>query len=554
MGRFDKCGRETSDNAKLCGRTKGRTQSSRGKHGKTTLGFFDRKSAASGICAALLVLVCALFAVKLNAGSPHLAPSAPLRVAAPAHMATRTHLAATTSTHTAKAAAGTTPDAYFTRDDYTCYRAEGGAVISQYVGDADALELPAEIDGLPVIGIDDNAFYSSFGLKRITLSDTVTELAQNPFSGCNMLEEILVNEGSSRYKSVDGVLFTTDGTELIAYPAGKQQSSYEVPEGVTRIGDQAFALCNSLTSVTLPSTLTSIGNSAFSMCTELTGVTLPEGVTSIGDGAFSRCFSIKSIVLPGSVSELGGNPFSDCIALAEIQVSEDNSRFTGVDGVLYSKDGTQLLVYPGGKQQGSVQVPEGVTSIGKGAFANCDDLTAITLPSSVTHIGARAFYACESLKDITLPSSVASIGDAAFNHCLSLKSVVLPDAVAELGQNPFFGCDMLEEIQVGEGSRQYKSVDGVLFSIDGTELIAYPAGKRQSGYDVPAGMTCIGDQAFAFCGSLTSITLPSSVTRVGEGAFAGCYSLNELSFCGTEEQWEALDVSDLEPGVVIRFG
>ena len=269
MGRFDKCGRETSDNAKLCGRAKGRTQSSRGKHGKTTLGFFDRKSAASGICAALLVLVCALFAVKLNAGSPHLAPSAPLRMAAQAPMSTRTRLAATTSTHTAKAAAGTTPDAYFTRGDYTCYRAEGCAVISQYVGGADALELPAEIDGLPVIGIDDNAFYSSFGLKRITLSDTVSELAQNPFSGCDMLEEIQVGEGNRQYKSVDGVLFSLDGTELIAYPAGKRQSGYDVPAGVTRIGDQAFAFCGSLTSITLPSSVTRVGEGAFAGCYSL---------------------------------------------------------------------------------------------------------------------------------------------------------------------------------------------------------------------------------------------------------------------------------------------
>jgi hypothetical protein len=114
---------------------------------------------------------------------------------------------------------------------------------------------------------------------------------------------ITVNAGNTVYKSIDGVLYNKEGTILIAYPAGKTATSFTIPNGVTTIGDSAFAFCTGLTSITIPSGVTSIGDSAFSYCTELTSITIPSGITSIGLWAFRGCTELTTINFCGASEE-----------------------------------------------------------------------------------------------------------------------------------------------------------------------------------------------------------------------------------------------------------
>ncbi|WP_235324230.1 leucine-rich repeat protein [Anaeromassilibacillus senegalensis] len=167
------------------------------------------------------------------------------------------------------------------------------------------------------------------------------------------------------------------------------------------------------------------------------------------------------------------------------------------------------MQYPAGKGESVYHISSGVTSIGDGAFVGCNSLTSITIPNSVTSIGGWAFADCERLTSITIPSSVTSIGDLVFSYCYSLTN-----------------------ISVDAGNPNYKSIDGVLFDKNGSTLIQYPAGKDEAVYHIPSGVTSIGDWAFYFCESLTSITIPSSVTSIGSGVFCGCYVLTRLTFSG----------------------
>ncbi|MBQ6708779.1 MAG: leucine-rich repeat domain-containing protein [Clostridia bacterium] len=165
-----------------------------------------------------------------------------------------------------------------------------------------------------------------------------------------------------------------------------------IPDSVTSIGDYAFDGCESLKSVTIPDSVTSIGNSAFKYCKSLTSVTIPDSVTSIGDDAFRYCTNLTSVTIPDSVTSIGNRVFSYCGSLTKITVDTNNKYYLNDEyGVLFNKDKTTLIQYPGGNTRTTYVIPDSVTSIGNYAFAWCDLLTSVTIGNSVTSIGKYAF-------------------------------------------------------------------------------------------------------------------------------------------------------------------
>ena len=220
---------------------------------------------------------------------------------------------------------------------------------------------------------------------------------------CYSLTSVDVPSENANFLSLDGVLFTKDGTVLILYPAGKETALYTVPAEVTVIGDYAFSSSSSLSSVILP-----------------------EGLKSIGIYAFGGCVSLSSISLPKNLMNIGENAFDGCYALTSIDVAFDNPYFLSNDGILFTKDKTSLIRYPAGKQTSSYSVPESVTTICDGAFNSCSSLTSIILPDGLTTIGIGAFSACVLLSSIILPDGLTDINHFMFRECKSLVSIILP--------------------------------------------------------------------------------------------------------------------------------
>ena len=340
------------------------------------------------------------------------------------------------------------------------------------------------------------------------------------------------------------------------------------------IGGFAFSDCKNLTEITIPDSVTEIGSFAFYRCTSLSKVQLSNGLTKIDNYAFYYCTSLTEITIPDSVTEIGYSAFRGCINLTDITISPDNKNFSSVDGVLFSKDMSTLLVYPAGNKCSTYIVPDSVTEIGNSAFGDCTSLSKVklpngltkiggsvfayckslkelTIPDGVTAIGSDAFYYCTSLTEITIPDSVTQIegsafsgcislskvqlpngltkiGDSAFGDCKNLKEITIPDSVTEIGDSAFSGCTSLKEITVSPDNKNYLSVDGVLFSKDMSTLLAYPAGNNRSTYTVPNGVTQIVGSAFSGCTSLTEITIPDGVTEIGNYAFDRCTSLSKV--------------------------
>lgn len=211
-----------------------------------------------------------------------------------------------------------------------------------------------------VTNMSQTAFSNQKGLMDLTLPTDLSSIYLN-VSPCVNLQNIYVPEESACYTSINGVLFSKDKKSIERYPIGRNNIEYNIPEGVTNIGDYAFSGCKSLTSINIPQGVTQIGHCSFENCTNLSQVSLPEGLDIIGAGCFYSCFPLQSINIPSTVTRIGGDDdargaFGYCL----------NLRF--------------------------LQLPEGLTYIGERAFSYCFLLRSINIPSTVNKMPENIFY------------------------------------------------------------------------------------------------------------------------------------------------------------------
>ncbi len=410
-----------------------------------------------------------------------------------------------------------------------------------------------------VTAIEAEAFYGCTGLTTITIPKSVTAIEDLVFEGCISLTAIMLPEsvtaiGEGAFYGCTGLISVNLGSvETIgegAFYGCTGLTAITIPNSVTTIEDWAFENCTGLTAITIPNSVTAIEDWVFEDCTGLTAITIPNSVTAIWEGAFYGCTGLTAITIPNSVTAIGEGAFYGCTGVTAYMVQEGNDNYISQDGVLFNKEKTTLVQYPA-KKTGSYEVPEGVTVIGKGAFAKnagltaitipesvtaigegafygCTGLTAITLPESVTAIGEGAFYGCTGLTAITIPNSVTTIEDWAFENCTGLTAITIPKSVTAIGDWAFYGCTGVTAYTVQEGNDNYISQDGVLFNKEKTTLVQYPAGKTGS-CEVPEGVTVIGEGAFAKNAGLTAITIPESITAIEDEAFYGCTGLTSVT-------------------------
>lgn len=246
-------------------------------------------------------------------------------------------------------------------------------------------------------------------LKNVTIKDGVTELKQGCFSECTGLQTIVLPNTISTIEenAFDGCTSLTDIT---------------LPNGLTTISDYMFSNCTGLQHITIPESVTTIGYGAFCYDKGLLSITIPDNVVSIGESCFFKCEAMTEANIGSGLEELGKNAFKFCETLKEINVSGDNQTYASINGVLYDKAITRLVMLPP---------------------YNCEEYTT---PETVSSIDNNAAITNMRLKRLTIGENVTTIGDDAFEKCDALEYIYIGSNVATLGEDAFFMCEAINEI------------------------------------------------------------------------------------------------------------
>lgn len=355
-----------------------------------------------------------------------------------------------------------------------------------------------------LVSLGEYAFFSCKGLTEIKIPDKVTSLEPSVLGYCSALENVYIGSGVSsisvkafdsalklvsyevsednlHFKSVNGVLFNKTGTELISFPCSKNTFTYEIPDGVTHILDNAFSSNKLVRRVIFSDTVTSVGANCFFNSVKLTYVGISSSVSSIGEGAFRYC------------------PI-----LTEFSVDGNNEYFySDSAGALIDKYNKKFLYFPAMSYVFEYSIPDDVSEIGSYAFEETAYLEKLIIPDSVESISSSAF-SFYNVEEIEIGSGVSYIGDNAFS------------------------CNTLVSINVKEENPWFISVDGILFDKELTRLYKYPENREIKSVVFPDTLTLIAD--YAFSGSdVENVVLPASVEKIGDYAFYYCDSLKTLS-------------------------
>ena len=283
-------------------------------------------------------------------------------------------------------------------------------------------------------------------------------------------------------------------------------------------------------------------------------------VTAIGEGAFMYSPTLKKITIPKSVTNIHTSAFVGCVNLTEISVFADNKNFTSKDGVLYSRDGKQLICCPAGKV-GEFKIPDGVTAVLVDSFKMCIGIQKITIPKSINEIPAEAFLNCEkleafevnnssnySVKDgvlytrdmsalvrypiaktgaFIIPEGVQRIKNGAFDGCTDITEITLSKSLSFIENGAFSGIAALEKIECPAENASFSSEGGILYNKNKTAVVACPTGYKGE-FNIPAGTEKIGDYAFKNCVEISGVYIPITVMSVGKYAFYGADGISMI--------------------------
>lgn len=433
--------------------------------------------------------------------------------------------------------------------------ADGTAyTVTDYIGTADTVTVPAVHSGLPVTAIGTGAFADT-DLVAVDLPDSITAIGIRAFAKCKSLTAITLPDGVQ-----------TLGRS--AFSGCTALAEVTLSASLAQIDSNTFRDCSALLSITIPDTVTEIGAYAFAYCDEMTVVRMGRGVTKIAKDAFYRCNDLAAVHITDLAAwcriEFGSNPltqagalylngtlvtdlvipdgigcindyaFAGCTALQSITLHDDlyklgEHAFDGCSGIRSATVPASVLANLDSKNLRHLTVLDG--SIPADAFRDCTALTTLVLGDKVEEVGDGAFWGCFNLRSVTVGSRVSYIGDFAFEGCVRLCEVINRSELTLIAGDFTDGGISRYAIEVHDRASKL-TVEGefVFYTTDrDCYLVDYVGAEDTVSLPARAQSYQIYNYAFAYRESLLSVDTGDSVTTVGTSAFEGCTNLAQVT-------------------------
>ena len=369
--------------------------------------------------------------------------------------------------------------------------------------DDEVLELPAEIDELPVTEISPYIYIKNADkITSVKIPASITQIG-NLFYQLNNISEIEIDKNNKAYIVEDNTVYTSNRKQLLRCSTDKVKGEFTIPDTVINVNDGAFYNCSELKILNIPKSLISLD-----------------------------CF------------------FEGCSSLESINVAIENNNYSSKSGILFNKYGDSILRYPPHHSGQKYKIPNKVYKIETRAFMDCDELECVEFPGELMEILYEAFKGCDKLDNVIIPDNVLKISDSVFENCLNLKTINFSNKVIKFGKNVIKGTPWLESqdngpVYCGSVFCQIKGSSPDLTEItvkEGTNCIAdfaFSIEKNENGVVkrentvlktvvLPDTVKYIGFSAFFGCSALTSASIPEGTKKYTGSTFCGCSSLKDI--------------------------
>lgn len=390
---------------------------------------------------------------------------------------------------------------------------------------------------------------------------TSIDLSETAIKG-DALNPYLVMEDGTSYYSKDNTLGE------FAFYGCKNLRNLKLPSNLKKIGGQALGWCTSLQEIILPEGLEEIGFAAFTYCESVKSLVIPESVTKLNDkcfewmselttlrlnesirvlppGATTRLYKLEYIYFGRGLRVFEKDMFFYLPELKRIEVSEDNPKYKSVDGILYSKDLSEIISYPNGYQGESFIIPEGVSAISDYCFGNSVNLIDIRIPGHVKSVGDYAFWFCEKLESAIVEEGVMSLGVSCFENCHLLSALSLPSTLSSIGAGAFNLTYKLDNIDLSGDNENFVMYEDALYSKDMRRLLYVNsfAGEPFEEYKTEGCVMVVESGALCYLPEMKSLIFSDGVRTIRGNAVSSAFKLESVTLGNSVSRIEAGAIS-----------